>query len=72
MQVQPMFLKKDTIFQQFENVHGKNVLENCINFLETNDADKFRKYLNGNKLCALPMFIAKANIYKDYCKSLFI
>ena len=31
IQVQPIFLKKETVFQQFENVHKKNVLENCVN-----------------------------------------
>ena len=69
--LQPTFLKKDTVFQQFENVHGKNILENCINFLDTEDADKFRKYLNGNTLCVLAMFIAKAHIFKSYCESIF-
>ena len=71
IQLQPTFLKKDTVFQQFENVHGKNILENCINFLDTEDTDKFRKYLNGNKLCVLAMFIAKAHIFKSYCESVF-
>ena len=71
IRIQPTFLKKDTVFQQFENVHGKNILENCINFLDTEDAGKFRKYLNGNKLCVLAMFIAKAHIFKSYCESVF-
>ena len=31
------------------------------------DADKFRKYLNGNKLHVLSMFITKAHIFKRYC-----
>ena len=71
IQVQPIFLKKDTVFQQFENVHGKNVLENCINFLEKEDGNKFRNYLNGNKISGLPMFIAKAHIFKKYCENIF-
>ena len=71
VQVQPIFLKNDTVFQQFENVHNKNILENCINFLETEDRNKFKEYLSGNKICGLPMFIAKAHIFKSYCKSVF-
>ena len=33
--------------------------------------NKFKKYLSGNKICGLPMFIAKAHIFKSYCKSVF-
>ena len=71
IQVQPIFLKKETVFQQFETVHKKNVLENCINFLEAEDGNKFKKYLDGNKICGLPMFIAKAHIFKKYCENIF-
>ena len=71
IQVQPIFLKNETISEQFDKVHKNNVLENCINFLDTEDAGKFRKYLNGNKLCVLTMFIAKAHIFKSYCESIF-
>ncbi|RZO48172.1 MAG: DUF4422 domain-containing protein [Candidatus Pelagibacterales bacterium] len=71
IQLQPTFLKKDTVLQQFENVHGQNILENCAKFLDNDDADKFIKYLNGNKLCVLAMFITKANIFKKYCEKVF-
>ena len=71
IQVQPTYLKKNTIFEQFENVHGKNILDDCIKFLDHEDGYKFRKYLNGNKLFVLVMFIAKASIFKRYCENVF-
>jgi len=71
IQLQPTFLKKDTVSQQFENVHGKNILNECIKFLDNEDEDKFKKYLNGNKLHVLAMFITKKNIFKKYCEAIF-
>jgi len=71
IQAQPTFLKKNTIFEQFENVHGKNILDDCIKFLNNEDGYKFKKYLNGNKLFVLAMFIAKENIFKRYCENVF-
>ena len=71
IQIQPIILKKETVFQQFNKVHNKNILENCINFLASNEREKFKNHLNGNKLCGVNMFIAKTHFFKRYCEDLF-
>ena len=71
IQVQPIFFKNETIFESFYKVHKNNALENCINFLETNEREKFKEHLNGNKLCGLNMFITKVHLFKKYCENLF-
>ena len=68
--VQPILFKNETVFQQFNKVHKENILEKCINFLELNEREKFRKYLNGNELC-ITIFITKARLFKKFCESLF-
>ena len=70
IQVQPIILKNETVFQQFNKVHKGNILEECINFLELDEREKFRKYLNGNELC-ITIFITKARLFKKFCESLF-
>ena len=69
--VQPTIFKNETIYQQFNKVHKENILENCINFLEINEREKFKKYLNGNKLCFPPIFIIKVNLFKKFCAVAF-
>jgi len=71
IQLQPTILKKETVLQQFNKVYGKNVLENCINFLGEKDKEKFKSYLNGNKLSICNMFITKIHFFKNYCETLF-
>ena len=71
IQVQPVFLKKETVYQQFDKVHKKDILKNCINFLKNDERENFIKYLNGNELCGLNMFITKVYLFKKYCESLF-
>ena len=71
VQVQPIFLKNETVFQQFEKVHKKNILENCVNFLPSDEREKFINYLNGNKLCLLNMFITKTYLFRRCCENLF-
>ena len=68
--VQPILFKNETVFQQFNKVHKENTLEKCINFLELDEREKFRKYLNGNELC-ITIFITKARLFKKFCESLF-
>ena len=70
IQVQPILLKNETVFQQFNKVHKENILEKCINFLELDESEKIRKYLNGNELC-ITIFITKARLFKKFCESLF-
>ena len=45
--------------------------ENCINFLSSAEREKFRNFLNGNKISGLNMFIAKTPLYAEYCENLF-
>ena len=71
VQVQPIILKKETLFQQFDKVHKNNVLENCVNFLTSREREKFLNHLNGNKICGLNMFITKTSFFKEYCENLF-
>ena len=70
IQVQPILLKHESVLQQFNKVHKGNILEECINFLELDEREKFRKYLNGNELC-ITIFITKARLFKKFCESLF-
>ena len=39
--------------------------------MESNEREKFIKYLNGNELCGLNMFITKVHLFKEYCENLF-
>jgi len=71
VQLQPTILQNDTVLEQFKNVYGKNIIEDCINFLEKKDKENFKNYLNGNSLSICNMFITKSYIFKKYCESLF-
>jgi len=71
VQLQPTILKQETVLQQFNKVYGENVLENCINFLQEKDKEKFRNYLNGNQLSICNMFITRVDLFKNYCEALF-
>ena len=46
-------------------------MEQCINFLEKKDSEKFKNYLNGNQFSICNMFITKVNYFKNYCEVLF-
>ena len=63
IQLQPTIFKNETVSEQFIKNYGKNLIENCISFLEKNDKEKFVNYLNGNKLSICNMFIAKTYFY---------
>ena len=69
--VQPVTFKNETIYQQFNKVHKVNILEDCINFLGNDEREKFRKYLNGNKLSVPPLFITKVSLFKKFCEAMF-
>ena len=71
IQVQPIFLKNETIFEQFDKVHKNNVLKNCVDFLTSKEKEKFLNHLNGNKIYGLNMFITKTPFIKEYCENLF-
>ena len=69
--LQPTFLKKETVLEQFNKVYGKNIMEECLVFLEKNDAKKFKNYLNGNNFSICNMFITKVYNFENYCEFLF-
>ena len=71
IQLQPTIFKKETVSEQFNKIYGKNIIENCISFLEKNDKEKFLNYLNGNELSICNMFMTKTYLFKKYCEILF-
>ena len=71
IQLQPTIFKKETVHEQFNKIYGKNIIDDCINFLEKKDKEKFENYLNGNKLCILNMFITNTHFFNRFCENLF-
>jgi len=71
IQLQQTNLKNESILSQFNKVYGNNIIEECIGFLEKNESEKFKNYLNGNKLSICNMFITKVHFFKEYCEILF-
>ena len=69
--VQPIYFKRENINQQFQSIHRVNILNNCINFIELNEREKFKNYLLGNKLSAPPLFITKVKFFKKFCEQIF-
>ena len=68
--MQQITLKNESILNQFNKVHGKNILGDCINFLEIDERDTFTKFLNGKNI-SHTIFITKVHLFEKYCKSLF-
>ena len=72
VQVQPTILNKETLREQFENVHGKNhVISECIKLLDLKNRNKFKEYLNQNKFSQLNMFITRKRFFNRYCEEIF-
>ena len=69
--LQPTIFKRENVSEQFTKIYGKNIMEDCINFLDKSDIDKFKKFLNGNQLSICNMFITKVHFFKKYCENLF-
>ena len=69
--VQPIILKNQTVFQQFDRVHKNNILENCVNFLENDERKKFQEHLDENILYPLNLFITKVYLLEKYCENIF-
>ena len=69
--LQPTIFKKETVHEQFNKIYGKNIIDDCINFLEKKDKEKFENYLNGNRLSIGNMFITKTYFFKNYCENIF-
>ena len=71
VQVQPIIFKSKTILNDFDEIHGKSILENCIQFLDLEIQKKFRENLNSNVLYPLNMFITKVHLFNNYCEVIF-
>jgi len=69
--VQPIIFKSRNLIQDFDIVHGKNILDSALSLYEYSDRALFKKHLMGNILYGLNMWITKPNILDDYCSQLF-
>ena len=70
VQVQPIIFKKETVLQQFEKVHGKNIITECADFLDGKLKTDFLKFINSNSL-SITFFLTTADIFDEYCNILF-
>jgi hypothetical protein len=72
IQVQPTILNRETLSEQFENVHGKNnIINECVKLLDSKNRNKFEEYLNQNKISQLNMFITRKFFFNKYCQEIF-
>jgi hypothetical protein len=69
--IQPIIYKNKNLIQDFEQVHGKDILENCLRLYEYSDKNLFRNHLANNILYGLNMWITKPDILNNYCSHLF-
>jgi len=70
--VQPIIFKsKKNLLEDFNLVHGENVLEKVISFLDKENREGFKNHVKNNVLYLANMFITKPKILRKYCKSLF-
>ena len=70
IQVQPIIFKKETVLEQFEKVHGDNIIMQCSDFLDGQIKNDFRNYINQNSL-SITFFLTTSDIFNEYCSILF-
>lgn len=70
-QVSPIKFKNKSLAEDFNEVHGKFILEKTLDFLDQDYKNDFKSYLNGNILYPLNMFIVKKKYFTKYCEILF-
>ena len=70
VQVQPIIFKNETVLQQFEKVHGNNIIRECVDFLDGKLRNDFLTYLNSNTL-SITFFLTTADLFEEYCNILF-
>lgn len=68
---QPIIFKKKTLFEDFEEVHKKNILQDIITFLPKEYQVPFRQHLQENVLYIGNMFITKKKYFEEYCELIF-
>ena len=71
IQVRPIIFKKKNLFEDFQEVHKCDILEQSINFLNNKDQINFSNYLKGNIFFPLNMFITKKSFFEEYCEIIF-
>ena len=71
LQVQPIVFKKKNLIEDFSKIHNTDIIHECLNFLPTEIKFNFLSHLNSNILYPLNMFIAKKDLFNEYCKILF-
>ena len=71
IQIQPIYLKKRNLFEEFYDVHKNDSLKQSVNFLDKKYRIKFQEHLEGNELFGLNMFISSKYIFEEYCNILF-
>ena len=71
IQVQPIVFKNRTLIEDFKIIHGTNILEETLDYLDSQHKKNFIKHLNQNIFYPLNMFIKKVNLFDEYCKILF-
>jgi len=68
---QPIIYKKKSLFDDFEEVHAKNILNDVISFLPKGEQSLFRNHLKQNHLYIGNMFITKIKYFEEYCELIF-
>lgn len=68
---QPIIFKKKSLFEDFEEVHAKNVLNDVISFLPKEEQSLFNLHLGQNQLYIGNMFITKVKYFEEYCELIF-
>lgn len=69
--LQPTVFKNINLIQDFDNLYGKNILEDCSNLINEKDRYEFKQFLKGNKFSICNMFITKPEIFDQYCNEMF-
>jgi len=68
---QPIVYKNRSLFEDFEEVHVKNLLKEVINFLPQEEQNPFKQHLEQNILYTGPLFITKIKYFEEYCELIF-
>ena len=68
---QPIIFEKKNLYQDFEEVHQKNILDDVISFLPKEEQISFKKHLSHNVFYIGNMFISKKKYFEEYCELIF-
>ncbi len=71
LQVQPIIFKNKSLLDDFKEIHKTDALEECLNFLDEKEKEKFKEHLEQKSLYPLNMFITKTKNFEDFCKIIF-